>query len=149
MRRRRPVPLTSVRETRRLKIGPLTVERNCSSSTALRVRPSGGYNSPTGKQRQEQTPIPDAKHPPHKVGGSDRGPLVAFTVGHRDGGPPNNLPLEFSSFVGREKELAEVERLLVNSGTKSMASFARTRFGSSIRLVRNLRTWSIPKREDR
>src|SRR5215203_5938768 len=26
--------------------------------------------------------------------------------------PPNNLPLELSSFVGREKELAEVERLL-------------------------------------
>src|ERR671911_3019006 len=26
--------------------------------------------------------------------------------------PPHNLPLELSSFVGREKELAEVERLL-------------------------------------
>src|SRR5215203_7492631 len=26
--------------------------------------------------------------------------------------PPNNLPLELSSFVGREKELAEVKRLL-------------------------------------
>ena len=29
--------------------------------------------------------------------------------------PPNNLPLELSSFVGREKELAEVERLLEDS----------------------------------
>jgi len=29
--------------------------------------------------------------------------------------PPNNLPLELSSFVGREKELAEVERLLENN----------------------------------
>src|ERR687894_321943 len=29
--------------------------------------------------------------------------------------PPNNLPLELSSFVGREKELAEVERLLRDS----------------------------------
>jgi predicted ATPase/DNA-binding CsgD family transcriptional regulator len=29
--------------------------------------------------------------------------------------PPNNLPLEFSSFVGREKELAEVKRLLENN----------------------------------
>src|SRR5918997_3985342 len=29
--------------------------------------------------------------------------------------PPNNLPLELSSFVGREKELAEVERLLKNA----------------------------------
>jgi hypothetical protein len=26
--------------------------------------------------------------------------------------PPHNLPLELSSFVGREKELAEVRRLL-------------------------------------
>src|SRR5215207_10624244 len=26
--------------------------------------------------------------------------------------PPNNLPLELSSFVGRERELAEVKRLL-------------------------------------
>src|ERR687890_1354519 len=29
--------------------------------------------------------------------------------------PPNNLPLELSSFVGREKELAEVKRLLGDS----------------------------------
>jgi hypothetical protein len=29
--------------------------------------------------------------------------------------PPHNLPLELSSFVGREKELAEVKRLLENS----------------------------------
>jgi predicted ATPase/DNA-binding CsgD family transcriptional regulator len=29
--------------------------------------------------------------------------------------PPNNLPLDLSSFVGREKELAEVERLLENT----------------------------------
>ena len=29
--------------------------------------------------------------------------------------PPNNLPLELSSFVGREKELAEVKRLLENN----------------------------------
>src|SRR5215210_706264 len=29
--------------------------------------------------------------------------------------PPNNLPLELSSFVGREKELAEVKRLLADT----------------------------------
>ena len=29
--------------------------------------------------------------------------------------PPNNLPLELSSFVGREKELSEVEQLLENN----------------------------------
>src|SRR5829696_2347728 len=42
---------------------PLMVERTCGSSTELHVRSSGGYNSPTSKQRQEQTPMPDAKHP--------------------------------------------------------------------------------------
>src|SRR4028119_1764630 len=29
--------------------------------------------------------------------------------------PPNNLPLELSSFVGREREMAEVGRLLENN----------------------------------
>src|SRR5215203_6654556 len=29
--------------------------------------------------------------------------------------PPNNLPLEISSFVGREKDLAEVKRLLADT----------------------------------
>src|SRR5918992_674856 len=29
--------------------------------------------------------------------------------------PPNNLPLELSSFVGRQKELTEVKRLLENN----------------------------------
>jgi hypothetical protein len=29
--------------------------------------------------------------------------------------PPNNLPVELSSFVGREKELTEVQRLLENT----------------------------------
>jgi hypothetical protein len=47
-----------------------------------------------------------------EVGGSDHGRLAAFPGGHRDGGSPNNLPLELSSFVGREKELAEVGRQL-------------------------------------
>jgi len=55
--------------------------------------------------------MPDAKHPPREVGGSDRGRLVASPVGH-GGGSPNNLPLELSSFVGREKQLAEVGRQL-------------------------------------
>ena len=56
--------------------------------------------------------MPDAKHPPREVGGSDRGRLVASPVGHGDGGSPNNLPLELSSFVGRKKQLAEVGRQL-------------------------------------
>lgn len=57
--------------------------------------------------------MPDATHPPREIRGSDRGRLVAFPGGRRDASPPNNLPSELSSFVGREKELAEVERLLV------------------------------------
>jgi predicted ATPase/DNA-binding CsgD family transcriptional regulator len=76
------------------------------------VWPCSGYNSPTGKKRQEQTSMPDATHPPHRAGDGDLGRLVAFPGGHRDGGSPNNLPLELSSFVGREKELAEVGRQL-------------------------------------
>ncbi len=59
--------------------------------------------------------MPDATYPPREVRGSDRGRLVAFPGKHRDASPPNNLPLELSSFVGREKELAEVKRLLENT----------------------------------
>ena len=56
--------------------------------------------------------MPDATHPPREVRGRERSRLVALPVGHGDAGPPNNLPLQLSSFVGREKELAEVKRLL-------------------------------------
>jgi len=59
--------------------------------------------------------MPDATHPPREVRGSDRGRLVTFPSGHQDTSRPNNLPLELSSFVGREKELAEVKRLLENT----------------------------------
>ncbi|CAN5201273.1 hypothetical protein BH24ACT17_BH24ACT17_13420 [soil metagenome] len=38
--------------------------------------------------------------------------MVAVPGGHQDASLTNNLPLELSSFVGREKELAEVKRLL-------------------------------------
>jgi MoxR-like ATPase len=31
------------------------------------------------------------------------------------GSPPNNLPLELSSFVGREREVSEVETLLADN----------------------------------
>src|SRR5215212_7127293 len=59
--------------------------------------------------------MPDATRPLREARGSDRGRLVAFPGTHRDASPPNNLPLELSSFVGREKELAEVKRLLENT----------------------------------
>jgi len=54
----------------------------------------------------------DATHSPRGVRGSGSGLLAAITSRHRDASPPTNLPSELSSFVGREKELAEVERLL-------------------------------------
>jgi predicted ATPase/DNA-binding CsgD family transcriptional regulator len=59
--------------------------------------------------------MPDATRPSREARGSNRGRLVAFPGGHRDASPPHNLPLELSSFVGREKELAEVKRLLENT----------------------------------
>ena len=56
--------------------------------------------------------MPDAMRPSREDQGSDRGRLVAFPSGDRHVSPPSNLPLQLSSFVGREKELAEVRRLL-------------------------------------
>ena len=56
--------------------------------------------------------MPDATHSPREVRGSGRGRLSAVPDRYRDTSPPNNLPLQLSSFVGREKELAEVKRLL-------------------------------------
>jgi predicted ATPase len=56
--------------------------------------------------------MPDVTHPPREVGGREPSRLVALPGGHGDASLPNNLPLELSSFVGREKELAEVKWLL-------------------------------------
>jgi predicted ATPase/DNA-binding CsgD family transcriptional regulator len=59
--------------------------------------------------------MPDATPHPRETrrnDPNDPGRLVALPDGHRDASPPNNLPSELSSFVGRERELAEVERLL-------------------------------------
>lgn len=54
----------------------------------------------------------DATHPFRETRGSDRGRLITLPVGHQPASQPNNLPLDLSSFVGREKELAEVRRLM-------------------------------------
>ena len=54
----------------------------------------------------------DTTRPSRGDQGNDRGRLVAFPAGDRHVNPPSNLPLQLSSFVGREKELAEVRRLL-------------------------------------
>ncbi len=56
--------------------------------------------------------MPDATRPSRVTRGSDRGRLVALPAGDRPASRPHNLPLQLSSFVGREEELAEVERLL-------------------------------------
>jgi predicted ATPase len=39
-------------------------------------------------------------------------PVVTFPRARTSEPPPNNLPLELSSFIGREREMAEVKRLL-------------------------------------
>src|SRR5919112_6106586 len=57
----------------------------------------------------------DATHPSSVSRRSGRVRLVAFPGGHPDASPPNNLPVQLSSFVGREKELAEVKQLLENN----------------------------------
>ena len=56
---------------------------------------------------------PDARRDafPREVRGDNSGRL-AVPSRHRDASLPNNLPSELSSFVGREKELPEVMRLL-------------------------------------
>lgn len=54
----------------------------------------------------------DATRISRKVRESGRGRLVDVPDGRHETGAPHNLPLQLSSFVGREKELAEVERLL-------------------------------------
>jgi predicted ATPase/DNA-binding CsgD family transcriptional regulator len=57
----------------------------------------------------------DATHPPREARESSRGRLVTFPGEHRVASPPINLPSELSSFVGRERELAEIKRLLEKS----------------------------------
>src|SRR3712207_5319967 len=56
--------------------------------------------------------MPNATHPSGEDRENDRGRLVAFPSRHKDACGRNNLPLHPSSFIGREKELAEVKRLL-------------------------------------
>jgi predicted ATPase/DNA-binding CsgD family transcriptional regulator len=56
--------------------------------------------------------MPDATHRSRGVEGSDRGRLIEFPVGDRHAAPANNLPLELSSFVGREEESTEIRRLV-------------------------------------
>lgn len=54
--------------------------------------------------------MPDATRPSRGDQGSYRGRLVAFPSRNRPVSPSSNLPLQLSSFVGREKKLAEIRR---------------------------------------
>src|SRR5918994_6107080 len=58
-------------------------------------------------------PFPELPKSPRRLRAV--GPTEAETAPRTPERPPNNLPLELSSFVGREKELAEVKRLLENN----------------------------------
>jgi predicted ATPase/DNA-binding CsgD family transcriptional regulator len=58
--------------------------------------------------------MPDATREPPEVPGEERGRLIEFPRRPEVSSPPqNNLPLQLTSFVGRGREVAEVERLLV------------------------------------
>jgi predicted ATPase/DNA-binding CsgD family transcriptional regulator len=57
--------------------------------------------------------MPDSTHPSGDVAAEDRGRIIDFPAGRRSGSPPqNNLPLQLTSFVGREREVAALEALL-------------------------------------
>jgi predicted ATPase/DNA-binding CsgD family transcriptional regulator len=56
----------------------------------------------------------DASRPPRKTEEDGSGRVVAFPRVRAPQRLPHNLPLELTSFVGREKELAEVKALLAD-----------------------------------
>jgi hypothetical protein len=56
--------------------------------------------------------MPEMPQPAPKKTTDDPG-SVADSAGPSEGGsPPNNLPLQLSSFVGRDREAEEIETLL-------------------------------------
>ncbi len=63
--------------------------------------------------------MPDAKHSPRETPlgeASANGPRVGSHATRAQREPqPHNLPLELSSFVGREREMAEVKGLLASN----------------------------------
>ena len=58
--------------------------------------------------------MPDATQPPRDAKRSGPSRVVAFPNARRtpQHPPDNNLPLQLSSFIGREREIAEVNGLL-------------------------------------
>jgi predicted ATPase len=55
--------------------------------------------------------MPEAAHPPSDAKGDNPSQVVAFPRAPER--PLNNLPLELSSFIGREWKIAEVKRLML------------------------------------
>jgi predicted ATPase len=58
--------------------------------------------------------VPDETQAAPRDTAGDPGSVVGFPGTPEGGRPPNNLPLQLSSFVGREREIAEVEGLLLS-----------------------------------
>jgi predicted ribonuclease YlaK len=54
--------------------------------------------------------MPEAAHPPSDAKGNSSSQVGSSPQAPK--GPLHNLPLELSSLVGREREIAEVKRLL-------------------------------------
>lgn len=60
--------------------------------------------------------MPDPTHPSGKAPPEDSGQLIDFPREHGSRPPPkNNLPLQLTSFVGREREIAELRGVLADS----------------------------------
>jgi predicted ATPase/DNA-binding CsgD family transcriptional regulator len=58
-------------------------------------------------------PMPDVPPPPRDASTEDRGHVIEFPAGRRsDSTPQNNLPVQLTSFVGREQEVADLRNLL-------------------------------------
>ena len=58
--------------------------------------------------------MPDPTRPTRDASEGGTGSLVTFPRPRPAGRPPDNLPLQLTSFVGREREMAKVKRLLAD-----------------------------------
>jgi predicted ATPase/DNA-binding CsgD family transcriptional regulator len=94
-------------------VGFPEVRRARGKGKLLQARPSYGYNAKTGKEElRKQQPMPDTPQPAPKGTAGDPGSVVEFPGTPEGGRPPNNLPLQLSSFIGRGRKVAEVGTLL-------------------------------------
>ena len=65
--------------------------------------------------RKAAYPVSDMPQPVPKKASGEPDSVFESPWDSKDGRPPGNLPLELSSFVGRRKEVAEVEVLLAGN----------------------------------